>query len=290
VASVNSYGALPSAVHTFEPAPVFTDPDSTPQLILDSTPSAFSTLAPDIVGVSLALDAVGDGLAASGGGVKRLAENLPELAPRRALPLPANRSAASPSSPQTAQHAIEAAAATAAPDNRSFFEKLFDLPQQPSGTALAYAQPEDSAIGSQGRSNKSIALPFSNTRTAIYDISARTLYMPNGDRLEAHSGLGDLLDDPDHVDVIDRGATPPNTYELALRNDLFHGVQALRLNPVSSGNMFHRTGLLAHPFMLGPDGDSNGCVSVKDYSEFLQAFLNGEVTRLVVVSHVGSSG
>ena len=31
--------------------------------------------------------------------------------------------------------------------------------------------------------------------TAIYDISARTVYMPGGERLEAHSGLGGNMDD-----------------------------------------------------------------------------------------------
>jgi hypothetical protein len=36
--------------------------------------------------------------------------------------------------------------------------------------------------------------------------------------------------------------------------------------------------------MLGPRGDSNGCVSFRDYNAFLQAFKRGEVKRLVVVS------
>jgi Tlde1 domain len=35
--------------------------------------------------------------------------------------------------------------------------------------------------------------------------------------------------------------------------------------------------------MLGPNGDSNGCVSVKEYYKFLKAYRNGEITRLVVV-------
>jgi Protein of unknown function (DUF2778) len=48
--------------------------------------------------------------------------------------------------------------------------------------------------------------------------------------------------------------------------------------------MFGRAGILAHPYMLGPNGDSNGCVSFKDYDAFLQAFQSGKVRRLAVVA------
>jgi type VI secretion system (T6SS) effector TldE1-like protein len=120
--------------------------------------------------------------------------------------------------------------------------------------------------------------------TAIYDLTAHTVYMPDGTKLEAHSGLGDRLDDPHHVDEKDRGATPPHVYELTPREELFHGVQALRLNPIGGGDIFGRDGLLAHSYMLGPNGDSNGCVSFKNYDAFLQAFQNGNVKRLAVVA------
>ncbi len=46
---------------------------------------------------------------------------------------------------------------------------------------------------------------------------------------------------------------------------------------------FNRVGLLAHPYMLGPSGDSNGCVSFKTYDVFLRASQNG-VKRLAVVA------
>ena len=69
-------------------------------------------------------------------------------------------------------------------------------------------------------------------RTAIYDITARTVYLPSGRRLEAHSGFGGIMDNPRHVHVRMRGATPPNVYNLTLREQLFHGVRAIRLNPV----------------------------------------------------------
>ena len=64
---------------------------------------------------------------------------------------------------------------------------------------------------------------------------------------------------------------------------MFHGVQALRMIPVGDNGTAGRSGLLAHSYMLGPRGDSNGCVSIRDYDKFLKAFTNGEIKRLVVV-------
>lgn len=173
---------------------------------------------------------------------------------------------------------------TSAPDNRSFFEKLF-FPPQSSTPALAYA-PADGGIVRNAQKT-ALATPSSSYDrwTAVYDIAAHTVYMPNGTRLEAHSGLGQLLDDPRYVGERNRGATPPNIYELQPREQLFHGVQALRLNPVG-GTVFGRTGLLAHTYMLGPNGDSNGCVSFRNYNAFLQAYMNGEVKRLAVVARM----
>ena len=34
-----------------------------------------------------------------------------------------------------------------------------------------------------------------DSRSAVYDISARRVYLPNGEKLEAHSGLGDKIDE-----------------------------------------------------------------------------------------------
>jgi hypothetical protein len=126
-------------------------------------------------------------------------------------------------------------------------------------------------------------------RTAIYDIAAHTVYLPNGRRLEAHSGLGSHMDDPRYVNTKGRGPTPPNVYDLTLREQSFHGVRALRLTPVGGGNMFGRDGMLAHSYMLGPNGQSNGCISFSDYPVFLDAFLKGEVDRVVVVEHLASA-
>jgi hypothetical protein len=130
--------------------------------------------------------------------------------------------------------------------------------------------------------------PDVDGHTAIYDIAAHTVFLPDGRRLEAHSGLGGLMDDARHVDVKDRGATPPNVYDLALRERSFHGVRAIRLIPVDGDKMFGRDGMLAHSYMLGPNGQSNGCVSFDDYPAFLNAFLKGEVNRLVVVEHLAT--
>lgn len=173
---------------------------------------------------------------------------------------------------------------TVSPDNRNFLQKFFGMQQQQqSGPMLAYAAPEDGALGGIRPLTGNPMMPYDRW-TAIYDISAHTVYLPNGTRLEAHSGLGDRLDDPRHVNERNRGATPPAVYDLQPRGQLFHGVRALRLNPVNGGGTFGRTGLLAHTFMLGPNGDSNGCVSFRDYDRFLQAFANGEVKRLAVVA------
>jgi hypothetical protein len=124
--------------------------------------------------------------------------------------------------------------------------------------------------------------------TAVYDIEAHTVYLPNGRRLEAHSGLGHMLDDPNpqYIRARMRGPTPPNVYALTLREQLFHGVRAIRLTPLNERRMFGRDGMLAHTYMLGPNGQSNGCVSFKNYNAFLQAYLDGQVDRMVVVSRL----
>jgi len=126
-----------------------------------------------------------------------------------------------------------------------------------------------------------------NSETAVYDISAHMVYLPNGSKFEAHSGLGEARDDLNHVSEHKVGPTPPAVYELKPREQLFHGVQALRMNPVE-GSALGRTGLLVHSYMLGPNGDSNGCVSVKDYERFLAAYQRGDFKRLAVVPNIAA--
>jgi hypothetical protein len=127
--------------------------------------------------------------------------------------------------------------------------------------------------------------------TAVYDIEAHTVYLPDGRRLEAHSGIGHMMDDPSpqYIRTRMRGPTPPNVYALTLREKLFHGVRAIRLTPIDESKMHGRDGMLAHTYMLGPNGQSNGCVSFRDYQAFLRAFLRGEITRLVVVPRLGNT-
>ena len=91
-------------------------------------------------------------------------------------------------------------------------------------------------------------------QTAVYDISAHAVYLPSGIRLEAHSGMGSLMDDPEHVSERMVGATPPAVYDLKPRERLFHGVAALRMTPVDASATLGRSGLLTHSFMLGPTG------------------------------------
>ncbi len=170
-------------------------------------------------------------------------------------------------------------------DPRSFFDKLFGASDDRKGSQLAYASQESGGLNifSSGRS-ASPSPVYASRGTAVYDISAHTVYLPDGRRLEAHSGLGPYIDDPGHVHLRMRGSTPPAVYDLKPREAIFHGVRALRLTPVS-GSVYGRSGLLAHTFMLGARGDSNGCVSFRNYRAFLEAYESGEVRRLVVVPH-----
>ncbi len=166
---------------------------------------------------------------------------------------------------------------TAQSDDRTLLQKLSDL--LPARLTLASLAPDGGLLGARPRLS---SLGYDNL-TAVYDISARAVYMPDGSKLEAHSGFGSLMDDPGHVNERNVGATPPNVYDLKPRERLFHGVQALRMIAVGDNGTLGRSGLLTHSYMLGPKGDSNGCVSIKNYEKFLKAFSNGEIKHLVVV-------
>jgi hypothetical protein len=167
------------------------------------------------------------------------------------------------------------------PEHDSFFNKLFGGLNHPGGQALAYAEPEDGVV--EGSRPSAAVAPY-DQYTAVYSIASHTVYLPDGRRLEAHSGLGEAFDDPRYVREKMRGPTPPGVYDLQPREQLFHGVAALRLIPEGSTEAYGRVGLLAHRFMLGPRGDSNGCVSFRNYPAFLDAYRSGQVKRLAVVA------
>lgn len=190
-----------------------------------------------------------------------------------------------------AQRAKQAVMSIASNERASITEKLWGKESSSSshGSLLSYASADASITSSIGREpNPALAgqAPYERD-TAVYDISAHTVYLPDGTRLEAHSGLGSNLDDPRSARIRMRGVTPPHMYELKPREALFHGVPALRLNPVGGEEaIYGRDGLLAHTFMLGPNGDSNGCVSFRDYNAFLDAYRNKGIRKLAVVARV----
>jgi hypothetical protein len=188
-----------------------------------------------------------------------------------------------PGAAPTRTAAPRVAATESAPDRPGFFKGIFEkLFGKPAPVTLAYAATDDAGLGA---TNSSVGGRYDRW-TAVYDISAHIVYMPDGTRLEAHSGLGSRLDDPRYADERMHGVTPPNVYDLELRESPFHGVRALRMIPEDDAKTFGRSGLLAHTYMLGPNGDSNGCVSFKNYDAFLQAYLNHEIKRLAVVTRL----
>jgi hypothetical protein len=230
--------------------------------------------------------------------VAELSPALPPAQPPIAEPQPASTEYA-PAPEQTSIFASPTSVeATPEPEPAPQTQVDQERPTSPSivlGSAAPFPAPRpiDLNDGPAGRpiivdlGPKPASLSQYDRYTAVYDLIGHTVYLPNGERLEAHSGLGALKDDPAHVNEADRGATPPHIYDLTMREDLFHGVQALRLNPIGgAASIFGRAGLLAHTYMLGPNGDSNGCVSFKNYDAFLQAFRNGLVRKLAVVSSV----
>jgi hypothetical protein len=189
-----------------------------------------------------------------------------------------------------AQRAKAAVMSIASNDKQTMVEKLWGK-QSSQNSLLAFASADASVTGSiiDTRSQNPMmgGAPPYDRQTAVYDIGAKMVYLPDGTRLEAHSGLGSRMDDPKSSHVRMQGVTPPHIYELKLRESLFHGVPALRLTPIGGEEkIYRRDGLLAHTYMLGPSGQSNGCVSFKDYYAFLDAYKNKGIRRLAVLAKV----
>jgi hypothetical protein len=175
-------------------------------------------------------------------------------------------------------NALAAIAAVAPQKNGS------DQDEKP--TVLAFAKPDNPLRDDSSRPAPSVPAPNwpgLGSKVAVYDITGGVVYMPNGTKLEAHSGIGSMRDNPRFTHVKMRGPTPPGTYKLSMRESLFHGVAAIRLTPVDGKAPQGRTGLLAHSFLLRVRGDSHGCVAFAEYDRFLKAFQRGEVTHMVIV-------
>ncbi|WP_229196763.1 tlde1 domain-containing protein [Bradyrhizobium acaciae] len=216
----------------------------------------------------------------------------PKGAEKASEPKPAEAKQAAKSSGvrDMAARAKAAVMSIASSERATMVEKLWGK-RESGGGLLSFASADANVTGSIPSTLDQNPMlggsPPYDRQTAVYDISAKTVYLPDGTRLEAHSGLGSRLDDPrsSHMKMV--GVTPPHIYELKPREALFHGVPALRLNPIGGeGKIFNRDGLLAHTFMLGPNGDSNGCVSFKDYYAFLDAYRNKGIRRLAVLARV----
>ncbi|MCK1386801.1 DUF2778 domain-containing protein [Bradyrhizobium sp. 21] len=216
---------------------------------------------------------------------KRAAEATVQLAsadPAEIVPAPEAK-------PKSIADRAKAAVMSITGPRQSMVDKLWGK-REPSGGLLAYASADASITASIAPKEQNPMLggsyPYERD-TAVYDITAKTVYLPDGTKLEAHSGLGSNLDDPRSSRTRMRGVTPPHIYTLKPREALFHGVPALRLTPIGGESaIYGRDGLLAHTFMLGPNGDSNGCVSFKDYYAFLDAYRNKGIRKLAVLARV----
>ncbi len=97
----------------------------------------------------------------------------------------------------------------------TIFERLFGKLQSSgssTASALAFASADVGSTSSLGPASQNIASvgtgALYDRQTAVYDISAHMVYLPDGTKLEAHSGLGSSLDDPRSASIRMRGVTP----------------------------------------------------------------------------------
>jgi hypothetical protein len=195
---------------------------------------------------------------------------MPDVEAAIPLPLPRPDSTERPNVVRTAPVVIEPQLASLPPQPKSdpgIFDKLFGDPDRAAKAVLA-----------------------ANPNAALYDIAKRAVYLPGGEKLEAHSGYGQYMDDLESMHRKDVGVTPPNVYAVSFREKPFHGVRALRMKPVGNGNMYNRDGILAHSYLLGEAGGSNGCISVRDYDKFLQAYEEGKFNQIIVLRSADEPG
>jgi hypothetical protein len=155
---------------------------------------------------------------------------------------------------------------------------------------VAYAKPERSLLNDLFKNKASdTAWPGKGTKVAIYDVSNATVYMPDGTKLRAHSGIGKMRDNPRYEHVTMKGPTPAGIYRLSMREKRFYGVEAIRMTSIDGRHPKNRTGLLTHTNLLRNQKGSHGCVAFQNYQPFLKAFKRGHITMLVVVPSLPSS-
>jgi len=155
---------------------------------------------------------------------------------------------------------------------------------------VAIVKPERSLFGDLFKSRgNSTGWVGKGTKVAIYDVSNATVYMPDGTKLRAHSGIGKMRDNPRFEHVKMTGPTPAGIYRLRMRERRFHGVEAIRMLSVDGRDPKNRTGLLTHTNLLRGQKGSHGCVAFQNYEPFLNAFKRGHVNMLVVVPELPSS-
>jgi hypothetical protein len=204
------------------------------------------------------------------------------------VPLPAGRPARAAAAPEAAS--VVAVAPPVAKPSKPAKAMKKPVPVE-APEALAYARPDKPAGGVAGAFKDLLNPPRSaGAGVAVYDISAAVVYMPDGTRLEAHSGIGKMADNPRFAHVKMNGPTPPHTYNLRMRESRFHGVEAIRMLPVDGRNKFGRDGFLTHSYLLrGGREESHGCVAFADYPKFLKAFKQGKVKQIVVVPSISGT-
>ena len=121
--------------------------------------------------------------------------------------------------------------------------------------------------------------------TAVYDISARVVYLPDGTSSKPIRAWGT----PSTIRATKRARSRPDAAP-SLPVGAPRRLVPRRSGPAPQPDRGRRSlrpaGLLAHPFMLGPNGDSNGCVSFRDYEAFLKAYENGQINKLAVVTRL----
>ncbi len=186
--------------------------------------------------------------------------------------------------PEVAPRAATPPEATPAELNMTDLKSGDTIQASPGSAADAdsprFAKADDEA----GKASPSVDALQRGAGIAIYDIERGKVYLPNGETLEAHSGIGRMRDNPAFVSWRNSGPLPPHIYDLKLRERPFLGVEAIRLMPVGGdGAVYGRVGFLAHTYMLRRPGDSNGCVVFKEYQRFLAAFKKGQIKQLLVV-------